>query len=68
VLLWSAGAGRRWHLTAASIHLLLGGSNLVFWHLFVATNTLPMGYVTTAVHGLLFVLQAAAALSASARR
>jgi hypothetical protein len=40
----------------------------VFWQLFVATNTLPMGYVTTVVHILLFVLQGVAALSASERR
>jgi hypothetical protein len=68
VLLWRAPAERQWHVTAAAIHLLLGGSNLVFWHLFVATDTLPMGYVTTVVHALLFVLQSVAALSVSGRR
>jgi hypothetical protein len=56
VLLWRAPAERSWHLTAASIHLLLGGSNLVFWNLFVATGTLPMGFITTAVHGMLLAL------------
>jgi hypothetical protein len=64
VLLWRAPAARSWHLTAAAIHLLLGVCNVVFWQLFVATGTLPMGWVTTVVHGLLFVLQALAALAA----
>ena len=64
VLLWRAPPERSWHLTAAAIHLLLGASNIVFWQLFVATNTVPMGWVTTVAHGLLFVLQSTAALAA----
>ena len=62
VLLASWRSETRAHVTAAAIHLLLGVSNLVFWNLFVATDTIPMGYVTTVVHGVLFVAQACAAL------
>lgn len=65
ILLWRAPAERTWHATAAAIHLLLGVSNLVFWNLFVATHTIPMGYVTTALHGLLFALQLSAAWAAT---
>jgi hypothetical protein len=63
VLLWFAAPERKWHATAAAIHLLLGSSNLICWQLFVATDTLPMGYVTTALHGLLASLQSAAAFT-----
>jgi hypothetical protein len=63
VLLWRAAPERSWHLTAAAIHLLLGASNIVFWQFFVATNAVPMGWVTTVAHGLLFVLQSIAALT-----
>jgi hypothetical protein len=48
-----------------AIHLLLGVSNLVFWQLFVATHTLPMGWVTTGLHGLLVVLHLFASASAA---
>jgi hypothetical protein len=64
VLLWRAPAEKSWHFTAGSIHLLLGGCNIVFWNMFVATNTLPMGWVTTALHGLLVLLHAFAASAA----
>jgi hypothetical protein len=64
VLLWLAPTQRTWHVTGAAIHLLLGGSNLLFWNLFVATHTLTMGYVTTVLHGVFFLLQAVAAISA----
>jgi hypothetical protein len=65
VLLWRAPAERSWHVTAAAIHLLLGVCNIVFWNMFVATNTLPMGWVTTVIHGVLVLLQAFAASSAA---
>lgn len=58
-LLWRAEPVREWHLTAAAVHALFGISNLTFWQLFVATDMLAMGYVTTALHGLFFVLQLA---------
>jgi hypothetical protein len=64
VLLWRATSARSWHLTAAAIHLLLGASNVLFWQIFVATDTLPMGYGATTVHALLFALQSIAALRA----
>ena len=64
VVLWRAPALRAWHLTGAAIHLLLGVSNVVFWQLFIATGTLPMGWVTTVAHALFFALQLVAALTA----
>jgi hypothetical protein len=60
-LLWQAEPVRKWHLTAAMVHALLGTANLVFWQLFIATDMLAMGYVTTSLHGLFFALQLAAA-------
>ncbi len=43
VLLWRAVSTTSWHLTGAAIHLLLGTCNVIFWQLFIATDTLPMG-------------------------
>jgi hypothetical protein len=65
VLLWRAVSAPSWHLTGAAIHLLLGTCNVIFWQLFIVTNTLPMGWITTAIHGLLFVLQSVAAWCAA---
>jgi hypothetical protein len=65
-LLWQAEPVRKWHLTAAMVHGLLGISNLTFWQLFIATDMLAMGYVTTFLHGLFFALQLAASTVAHA--
>ena len=64
ILMWRAQPARGWHLTAAAIHVLLGTANLVFWQLFIVSDMLLVGYVTTALHGLFVVLQMAAAISA----
>lgn len=61
VLLWRAEPLRSWHVTAAAVHVLLGTSNLVFWQIFVATDMLAMGWVTTVLHWLFVALQLAAA-------
>lgn len=63
VLLWRAEPSRAWHLVAAAVHVLLGTANLVFWHLFVATDMLTMGYVTTSLHWLFVTLQLSAAIA-----
>lgn len=67
VLLWRAEPLRAWHLTAAAVHVLLGTSNLVFWGIFVVSDMLAMGYVTTALHGLFTGLQLFAAIVAGKR-
>ena len=64
VLLWRAPTDSAWHSTGAAIHLLLGASNVVFWQIFVTTNTLPIGWVSTSLHGTLFALHVIAALAA----
>jgi hypothetical protein len=63
ILMWRAQPARGWHLAAAAIHALLGTANLVFWQLFIVSDMLLVGYVTTALHGLFFVLQMSAAIS-----
>ncbi len=63
-LLWRAAPERGWHLAAAAMVTLLGVSNLVFWQLFVETDMLVMGYVTTGLHLTFAALQAAAAATA----
>jgi hypothetical protein len=65
VVLWRAATTTSWHLTAAAVHLLLGTCNVVFWQLYVVTGTLPMGWISTVIHGLLVALHAVAALSAA---
>lgn len=64
ILMWRAQPARGWHLAAAAIHALLGTANLVFWQLFIVSDMLLVGYVTTALHGLFVVLQMSAAISA----
>jgi hypothetical protein len=57
IVLWRASAARSWHLTALSIDVLLGASNLFLWQIFVAANALPVGYVSTALHWTFATLQ-----------
>ena len=64
VLLWRAETSRAWHLTAVAVHVLLGTANLVFWQLFVSSDMLAVGYITTALHWLFVALQLAAAIAA----
>jgi hypothetical protein len=65
VLLWRAPVERAWHVTGAATAALLGVCNLAFWNLFVVTDSLAMGYVTTGLHLTVAALQTAAALTAS---
>jgi hypothetical protein len=64
ILMWRAEPSRAWHLTAAAIHTLLGCANLIFWQLFIASDMLMVGYVTTALHALFVLLQISAAITA----
>ncbi len=48
---------RFWHLHATLVHLLLGGSNLLFWRSFVHFGLIPVGIVTTIMHGCFSVTQ-----------
>lgn len=66
VLLWRAEPQRSWHLTGAAVGVLLGTCNLVFWQIFVATDSLWMGYLTTTLHWTFAVLQSIAAVTAKA--
>jgi hypothetical protein len=65
VLLWRAAPARSWHLTALAMEVLLGTSNLAFWDMFVATDALVVGYLTTGLHWMFVVLQAVAAVTAA---
>jgi hypothetical protein len=64
VLFWRAPAERTWHVTGAATAALLGICNLVFWNLFVVTDALAMGYVTTGLHLTVATLQIGAAFAA----
>ena len=68
ILLWRAAPLRSWHLTAAAIHTLLGTANVAFWQLFVATDLLWLGYLTTALHWVFVLLEIGAAMSERASR
>jgi len=52
VLLLCKRPERPLHLLGAAIGALLGGSNLLFWQVFVRGDMLAVGYVTTAFHAL----------------
>ncbi len=64
VLLWRAAPLRSWHLTAVAVHVLLGTVNLVLWQIFIFTDMLALGYITTSLHWLFVALQLFAAFSA----
>ena len=49
--------GPAWNFTAAAVHLLLGGANLLFWPVFVENNLVPIGIATTAMHAAFFALE-----------
>ncbi len=44
-----------WHRVGLVVHLLLGGSNLLYWSSFVQLNVIPMGVITTVLH-IVFVI------------
>jgi hypothetical protein len=50
VLLWRAAPTPSWHATALAMDALLGTCNLAFWQMFVATDALFVGYLSTALH------------------
>ena len=64
VLFWRAAPVRFWNLTAMATAALLGVSNLVFWQLFVVSDALVAGYVTTGLHLTFTGLEAYAAFAA----
>jgi len=41
-----------WHLVGAGVHLLLGGSNLIFWDYFHGLGIVSPEIVVTAIHWL----------------
>jgi hypothetical protein len=64
VLLWRAVPARSWHVTGASVGALLGTCNLVFWQVFIDTDALAMGYITTSLHWTFAFAQFFAAIGA----
>lgn len=50
VVLWRGPAKRSLHLVGTAIALLLGISNVIFWEMFVHSDSLTVGYVTTGLH------------------
>lgn len=46
-----------WHGFAISVHLLLGGANLLFWHSFVALDFVRPGLAATLCHGLFLLAE-----------
>jgi hypothetical protein len=63
VLLWRAAPERPSHALAATVHLWLGTSNLLFWQMFITTQMLVLGYITTFFHFVFAAFQLSAALS-----
>lgn len=63
VLLWRGELERTWHLTGAAVSVLLGTCNLVFWQIFIVTDSLWMGVVTTSLHWTFAALQSIAAVT-----
>ncbi|AXR59480.1 hypothetical protein [Leptospira mayottensis] len=57
VLLFRAEPRRSWHIVAVAIHVLLGTANILMWGIFIAVNSLLMGYGTTAMHWIFVFFQ-----------
>jgi hypothetical protein len=66
VLFWRAEPTRAWHLTGMAQAALLGTANLVFWQIFIATDSLVMGYVSTSLHWIFAIAQLAASVAVTA--
>jgi len=60
ILLWRAAANPQkfWHQFAVTIHILLGGANLLFWNSFIQLDFVAPGIVATVFHGIFIVTQA----------
>lgn len=57
---------RFWHLFAVSVHLLLGGANIVFWDSFVTLDFVPAGIIATIFHSLFILAQTGCYVQAKA--
>ena len=64
VMVWRAAPARSAHAAAITMEVLLGTANLAFWQMFVATDALTVGYVTTVLHWTFVAAQLAAWSSA----
>jgi hypothetical protein len=64
ILLWRAAPARSSHVAALAMDALLGTANLAFWQMFVATDALAVGYVSTTLHLTFAVLNLVALLAA----
>jgi hypothetical protein len=60
-IFWNARPVRSLHWIGLAVALLLCACNLTFWQLFVATDALIVGYVTTSLHAIFAGLQLALA-------
>ncbi len=58
LLILHRNAGARWHIVACAVHLLLGGSNLIFWPIFFQAGLVEMGVGATTLHAVFFGLNA----------
>ena len=63
-VIWRLPVVRAAHMVAFAVVALLGSCNLLFWEMFVATDSLAVGYLATSGHWLFAALQLAAASSA----
>jgi phosphoglycerol transferase MdoB-like AlkP superfamily enzyme len=56
---------RRWHILAALIHTGLFTVNLTFWDLYAHLGLVPAGWIATASHAVLALLESTAAIRAN---
>lgn len=46
-----------WHLLAATVHLILFTTNLLFWEAYALAGIVTIGYVVTVTHALFILLE-----------
>lgn len=48
---------KEWHLLAATVHLILGVTNLIFWKAYALAGIVTIGYISTTAHALLIIVE-----------
>lgn len=48
---------KEWHLLAATVHLILGVTNLIFWRAYSLAGIVVIGYISTTAHISLLLIE-----------
>lgn len=63
ILLSGKCYSKEWHLLAATVHLILGITNLIFWEAYTIAGIVTIGYLSTMAHAFLIIVECTCYLS-----